>query len=164
MIDYISLNKTDFLIDIWLNVDHGSVLFNSCLATIPWFNKKISITLLQCKQPLVSRHIATPVPPFPFLNHSLQWDPLSGGCCNLPPIRNSADNSNWLCCHYLGLLYSCLYPGREIHDTHSFKAGGLCVGVTNWHTPLFMSFSQSGSPPGEEKVDCFVAICHRVKS
>lgn len=36
------------------------------------------------------------------------------------------------------------------------------MGVTNWHTLLFMSFSQS--PRWGAKVDCFVAIWYWVKS
>lgn len=124
IIDYIPFSKTDFLINIWLNLDHGAVLlffkWTCCLATISWFNKNKHHIVTVQTTPSQQTHCHTRAPvPLPQASNQI----LSlGDVATCHPLETSADNSNWLCCHYLGLLYSCLYPGREIHDTHSFKA------------------------------------------
>ena len=98
--------------------------------------------------PPVTRHVATPVPPlFPSLSPSLQSDPLPGDVPTCCPLATTADNSTWLCCHCLGLLYSCLYPQHPL-----LYSSRLCMGVTNWHTLLFMSFWLSGSRWGRTRL------------
>lgn len=101
--------------------------------------------MFQCKQPPVSRHIATPVSPFPSLSHSLQSDLLPGGCSDLPPIRTAQ-----IITLTLRLLYSCLYAGWFSTPTPLKK--GLCEGFSNWHNLLFMSFWQSDSLRGRARI------------
>lgn len=71
-------------------------------------------------QPWVTRHIATPMRPLPFV--SLQSHLFPWGCSCLMPIKTSGDDSTRASYSYLTASHSRLYARREIHNTHSYKA------------------------------------------